>query len=188
MPNIDKVIEALWDKREASIYGADGKEYRVIFSRPGGFFDVSILDNLEPMGFITLKHENKGLYSIVNDTKINPHSSLANTPGHGIEVKEKFRKRGAGKALLSVGIGIIQRDWRLEQRGGEFKVIASDITNIGLGCYHNFGFTIKEGMAVSSCYYTDPDTVPEINILPKKVCFIKRLAKRLRRDLRGDSG
>ncbi len=183
MPNIDKVIEELWDKRETSIYGTSGKEYRVTFSRPSGFFDVAVFDKQEPMGFITLKHENNGLYSIVNDTKSNPHASLANTPGHGIEVKEKFRKRGIGKALLSLGIGIIQRDWRLEQRGGEFKVIASDITSSGLGCYHNFGFTVKQGMAVSSCYYSDPDTVPEINILPRKVCFIKRLAKRLRRDI-----
>jgi len=179
MPNIEKVIEELWNKGKAIILSTDGKEYTLAFSRPQDFFDIIIHYNLEPIGFITLKYENSGLYSIVNDTKCNPHSSFINTPGHGIEVKKNFRKRGIGKALLSIGIGIVQMDWRSQKGVGQFKVVASDITNIGLGCYHNFGFTIKEGMNVSSCYYTNPDTVPEINILPKKVSIIKRITKRI---------
>jgi hypothetical protein len=60
-------------------------------------------------------------------------------------------------------------------------VLATDITGLGIGCYQNFGFVIKDGMKVSSGYYANPDTVPEINILSRKVSFTKRLKKRLTR-------
>ena len=122
----------------------------------------------------------EGTYSIVNDTEINPHPLFINTPGHGIEIIGKFRKRGLGAALLSLGIGIVQRDWRYNAEDKKFMVLASDITSLGMGCYQNFGFTIEEGMQVSTGYYTNLDTVPEINILDRKAPFSKRLKKRLR--------
>ncbi|MBW2465969.1 MAG: GNAT family N-acetyltransferase [Deltaproteobacteria bacterium] len=181
MPYTSSVIDALWQERETTIPTNHDKQYKVVYSRPGNFFDIIISHDREPVGFITLKYEGEGTYSIVNDTQINPHPSFINTPGHGIEVKEKFRKRGFGAALLSLGIGIVQRDWQVNKKGGIFKVVASDITKQGLGCYKNFGFTIKEGMQVSAGYYTNPDTVPEISILQRKVFFTKRLKKRLQR-------
>ncbi len=180
--SIDKIILELWDNQETVIIANDGGECRITFSRPDDFFDIVIFNKLEPMGFITLKYESNGLYSIVNDTSANFHPSFINTPGHGIEVKTKFRKRGLGKALLSIGIGMVQKDWQVNPKDGRFKVTASDITKVGLGCYKNFGFTIKEGMAVSSCDYTDPENVPEINILPRKASFLTRLQKRLFRN------
>lgn len=180
MPSTDSVIDDLWNEREAMLTTSFGESYKILFSRPADFFDIVIASSFEPIGFITLKNEGAGTYSIVNDTKVNPHPSFINTPGHGIEVKNKFRKRGVGAALLSIGIGIVQEDWRLHNRGGDFKVVASDMTSQGLGCYQNFGFVIMEGMRVSSGYYTDTGSVPEINILPGRASFFRRLKTRLR--------
>ncbi len=179
MMSINSVIDELWEKRETTISTRHDKKYRIAYSRPGGYFDVVISNDREPIGFITLKYVGEGTYSIVNDIKINPHPSFINTPGHGIEVKGKFRKRGLGATLLSLGIGIVQRDWRYNAEDNKFMVLASDITSLGMGCYQNFGFTIEEGMQVSTGYYTNLDTVPEINILDRKAPFFKRFKKRL---------
>jgi ribosomal protein S18 acetylase RimI-like enzyme len=180
MPSTASLIDDLWNEGVAILTTSFGEKYKILFSRPADFFDIVIADSFEPIGFITLKNEGAGTYSIVNDTKVNPHPSFINTPGHGIEVKNKFRKKGVGAALLSIGIGIVQKDWRLNNRGGDFKVVASDITGQGLGCYQNFGFVIMEGMRVSSGYYNDSRTVPEINILAGRASFFKRLKTRLR--------
>ena len=178
--SIISVIDELWEKREAIISTRQDKKYRIVYSRPGGLFDLIISHYHEHIGFITLKYVGDGTYSIVNDTEINPHPLFINTPGHGIEIIGKFRKRGVGAALLSLGIGIVQRDWRYNAEDKKFMVLASDITSLGMGCYQNFGFIIEEGMQVSTGYYANPDIVPEINILDRKAPFSKRLKKRLR--------
>ena len=180
MTSTESVIDELWRVGETMLNTDSGEKYLITYSRPSGFLDVIFTSSTESVGFITIKYEGGGIYSIVNDTSVNPHSSLLNTPGHGIKVKNKFRKRGLGAALLSIGIGIAQRDWHARGMEGNFKIVASDITNEGLGCYQNFGFTIQEGMSVSSGYYMDSEHVPEINILPGRVSFFKRLRKRLR--------
>jgi len=73
----------------------------------------------------------------------------------------------------------VQRDCLEKSNTQSFKVLATDVTKLGLGCYHNFGFTIKEGLQVTAGYYTDPDHVPEIKILRKKASWLGRLKKRL---------
>lgn len=180
MPETDRVIRDLWKDGETAFTTTFGEKYTITFSRPADFLDIVLTGSSGPVGFITLKFEGEGTYSIVNDTEVNPHPTFINTPGHGVEVKTEYRKKGLGAALLSIGIGIAQQDWQAHDRGGIFQVVASDITNEGLGCYQNFGFTIKEGMRVSSGYYTASGKVPEINILPGRVSFLKRLKKRLR--------
>lgn len=179
MASVDEIIDTLWHKRKATI-STGHENLEVVLTRPGDFFDIVLSNAREPMGFITLKHEGKGRYSIVNDTKVNPHPTFANTPGHGIEVKKKYRKRGIGAALLSLGAGIAQRDYRTKKEEAQFEIIASDITGLGLGCYQNFGFQIKEGIRISQGYFNNPDRVPEINILKKKAAFFGRLKKRIR--------
>ncbi|MDH4317570.1 MAG: GNAT family N-acetyltransferase [Desulfobulbaceae bacterium] len=178
---IQDVLELLWRDSEVEIPAMEGRDYHIVYSRPAGFFDVVMTEESEPVGFITMKYEGEGVYSIVNETKKNPHPGFVNTPGHGIEVKEKFRKRGIGKALLSLGIGLVQRDWREHKKNeGRFTVVASDVTDSGLGCYQNFGFIVKEGMAVTKCFYVDSERVPELGILARRASFWKRLKKRLR--------
>jgi len=174
------IINQLWTSREALISTDAGDRYQAAFSRPHGFFDIIIANKRESIGFITLKYEGKGLYSIVNDTKINPHPSFINTPGHGIEVKKEYRKRGIGGALISLGVGMIKKDRETNKQSKRFLVVASDITSQGLGCYQKFGFTIREGMSVSAAYYKGPEIIPEINILPAKASFFKRLRVRLK--------
>lgn len=180
MSETDRVLDTLWDKNQTRLTTTTGESYFVSFSRPAEFLDIVIAFNKTPVGFVTLKYEGDGKYSIVNDTQVNPHPTFINTPGHGIEVKTEYRKKGLGAALLSIGIGIAQRDWKAGGRDGAFKVVASDITSDGMGCYQNFGFTIKEGMLVSEGYYSDSEKVPEVNILAGKAPFLKRLWKRLR--------
>ncbi len=179
MVNTTSIIDQLWESGEVVIPSKQ-KGYRVVFTRPDGFFDIVMDYDQELMGFITLKKEGNGIYSIVNDTTVNPHPSFINTPGHGIEVQEGYRKRGVGAALLSIGIGIVQHDWLSDHQPGNFNVIASDITSSGFGCYQNFGFVIEEGLSVSTGYYQHSDSVSEINILPRKAFILKRLKKRLR--------
>lgn len=174
------MLNALWRNSEMTLTCDDGTKYKIVFSRPHGFFDVIMFTESEPIGFITLKYEGDGIYSIVNETKKNLHPGFINTPGHGIEVIERFRKRGIGKALLSIGIGLTQRDWRENGKKGRFTVVASDVTNSGLGCYQNFGFIVQEGMAVTRCHYHDSEHIPKLRILPQKASFLKRLKKRLR--------
>ena len=180
MNSIQQLLGVLWRESASCVTCPDGKHYNITFSRPHDFFDVMMHEDCEPMGFITLKQEGGGVYSIVNETKTNPHPGFTNTPGHGIEVKERYRKRGIGKALLSIGIGLVQQDWREKGKPGEFTVVASDVTASGLGCYQNFGFIVKEGMAVTQCSYRETDYVPDFLILPKKASLLKRFKKRLR--------
>lgn len=174
------IVEQLWARHETLISTDHGAKYQVIFSRPHSFFDLIIADKRESIGFITLKDESKGIYSIVNDTEINFHPSFINTPGHGIEVKEKYRKRGIGGALISLGVGIIKKYRQANQKSKRFMIVASNITSEGLGCYRNFGFNVREGMSVSAAYYTNYKMMPEINILPARVSFLKRLRGRLK--------
>lgn len=147
MTDIQQVLDELWRDAKTTLPRGDGKKYTIVFSRHHGFLDVTMRDDgSESIGFITLKYESDGTYSIVNDTKTNPHLGFVNTPGHGIEVIEKYRKRGIGKALLSIGIGLAQRDWRFNMaEEGRFTVVASDVTDSGLGCYQNFGFIVRGG-------------------------------------------
>ena len=65
----NSVIDELLKEREATIPTRQDKKYRIVYSRPGGFFDVVISHDREPIGFITLKYLGEGTYSIVNDTK-----------------------------------------------------------------------------------------------------------------------
>lgn len=179
MTNTDEIIEKLWHEKKAFITTPDGEEFRGEFTNHAGFLDIVLSSESEPVGFITLKHEGKGTYSIVNDTKINPHPTFVNTPGHGLEVKKKYRKRSIGAALLSIGIGIAQRDFKTYWQDGIFKVVASDITHLGLGCYQHFGFQVRQGMLVSAGHYFNLECVPEINITKKKATRLTRLKKRL---------
>jgi len=179
MAFVNEIIDTLWHKQKVMI-PAGHESLEAVLTRPGNFFDIVLSNAREPMGFITLKHEGKGRYSIVNDTKVNPHPTFVNTPGHGIEVKKRYRKRGIGAALLSLGTGIAQRDYRTKKQEAQFEIIASDITGLGLGCYQNFGFKIREGIRISEGYFNNPNWVPEINILKKKAGFLRRLKKRIR--------
>ncbi|MDH3348309.1 MAG: GNAT family N-acetyltransferase [Desulfobulbaceae bacterium] len=179
MIDVQQVLELLWLESETIITGIEGKPYKIVFSRPQDFFDVVMFEEDQQVGFITLKYEGDGVYSIVNETKKNIHPGLINTPGHGIEVKKQYRKRGVGKALLSIGIGLVQRDWRKNKKEGRFTVVASDVTASGLGCYRNFGFIVREGMAVTHCHYMEEEKVPALCILDRKASFWKRFKMRL---------
>lgn len=179
MSKLSQTIETLWREKKALLTAEDGELFQASYSQPAGFFDIQIATAEETVGFISLKSEGD-IYAIVNDTARNFHPGFINTPGHGFEVKTKFRKRGIGAALLSLGIGIVRRDFEMSGKPGEFKVVAGDITGLGLGCYQNFGFKIMEGLQVSTGYFVDQDRIPEINILRSKVSRFQRLKKRLR--------
>ncbi len=179
MRSTDATIDQLWKKREGVISTDYGANYQVVFTRPQSFFDVIIYNDQDPMGFITLKDKGKGVYSIVNDTKTNLHPSFINTPGHGIEVKTKYRKRGIGGILINLALGMIQKERQANKQSKRFMIVASDITKEGLGCYRNFGFTVREGMRISAAYFVSPKTTPETNILQAKASFFKRLKVRL---------
>ncbi len=181
MQSTAEIIDQLWAQGKALISTNYGEKFQVVLSRPQNFIDVVISSNRETrIGFITLKDEGQGKYSIVNETQINYHPSFINTPGHGIEVNKKYRKRGIGGALISLGIGMIKKDRQAYKKSRRFMIVASDITNQGLGCYQHFGFTVREGMSVSAAYYMSCQPIPEINILANKVSPFKRLRSRLR--------
>jgi GNAT superfamily N-acetyltransferase len=175
------IIKKLWSEQQV-VFETDYEEkFEAVFSRPGGLFDVVIRSGNDPVGFITLKNEKEGLYSIVNDTAVNPHSTFVNTPGHGIEVKKQYRKKGIGAALLSLGIGIAQHDYLTKKSSAPFKVVATDISKLGLGCYRTFGFHIQEGLKISSGEYTSLHAVPDLNIRPWKMPLPLRLLKKFKR-------
>lgn len=180
MRDSDVLINTLWSEKKVVIETGYGEKFEAIFSRPHGFFDIVLSTPQEKVGFITLKHEKGGLYYIVNDTRLNPHPTFENNPGDGLEVKQKFRKRSIGAALLSLGIGVVQRDYKLMKEEEQFHVVASKMTYSGMGCYQNFGFHIDEGMWITSGTYYDLEHVPEIAIRKRKVSFWGRLKKRLR--------
>lgn len=173
------VIDTLWQEKKALLVNGYGESYEASFSRIEDHLDITLSQGNEPIGFIALKCEGGGRYSIVNNTRINPHPAITNTPGHGLAVREDFRKRGLGSALLSLGIGLAQKDFKEIKGTGRFEVLATDVTESGLGCYKNFGFKLLEGMTVTEGSYTDKDQVPGIIILRTKASFWGRLKKRL---------
>ncbi len=176
----DLIIDQLWKRGEVVFSTNYGEKFQVVFSRPHGFFDLVIANKREAMGFITLKDEGRGKYSIVNDTTVNFHPSFVNTPGHGIEVKKKYRKRGIGGVLINLAVSVIEKDRQAGKKSKRFMIVASDITNQGLGCYQKFGFVIREGMSVDAAYYMCPAELPALNILPVQASFFKRLCLRLK--------
>lgn len=177
----EEIIARLWSAQRVRFATDYDEEFIAVLSRPGGLLDVVIHSDAEPVGFITLKNEKEGLYSIVNDNALNPHLGFINTPGHGIEVKKKHRKKGIGAALLSLGIAMAQQDYKTRAASVPFKVVATDITPSGLGCYRSFGFHIKQGLKISAGEYTDPDSVPPIDIRPWKMPLPFRIIRRLQR-------
>jgi len=181
MPSTAEIIRKLWSEQQVVFETDYEEEFEAVFSRPGGLFDVVIRSVQEPVGFITLKNEKQGIYSIVNDTAVNPHPTFANTPGHGIEVKKSYRKKGIGAALLSLGIGMAQQDYQTKNTPVPFKVVATDISKLGLGCYRTFGFLIQEGIQVSTGEYTNLHAVPDVNIRPWKMPLPLRLIKKFKR-------
>jgi ribosomal protein S18 acetylase RimI-like enzyme len=176
-----EIIQKLWSEQQVRFETDYEEVFDAVFSRPGGLFDVVLRTSRESVGFITLKNERPGLYSIVNDTAINPHPTFVNTPGHGIEVRKKYRKKGIGAALLSLGIGMVQQDYLARETTAPFKVVATDITKLGLGCYRTFGFKIMEGIKISSGEYTHLHTVPAVDIRSWKMPLPLRLIKKLKR-------
>lgn len=179
VPDTPGVIDTLWRDRKALLVNGYNETYEALFSRIEDHIDILLSQDQEPIGFITLKLVRDGTYSIVNNSKINPHPTITITPGHGLAIKEDFRKRGLGSALLSLAIGIAQRDHKEKESTAKFEVLATDITESGYGCYNNFGFQIMEGMKVTEGRYTDRDQVPEIKILRTKASFWVRFKKRL---------
>jgi ribosomal protein S18 acetylase RimI-like enzyme len=177
---VAEIIQKLWTEQRVSFETDYEEEFKAVFSRPGDLFDVVLHQAREAVGFITLKNEKEGRYSIVNDLKINPHPSFDNTPGHGIEVKRKHRKKGIGGALLSLGIGMVQQDYKGKQPSAPFKVVATDITSLGLGCYRAFGFEIREGVKVSEGEYTNVHSVPELAIRSWKMPLLFRFIHKFR--------
>jgi ribosomal protein S18 acetylase RimI-like enzyme len=177
--NTQEIIDTLWQNKKAQLINGYGEKYEAAFSRIEDYLDIILCKESETVGFISLKIGEAGKYSIVNNAKLNRHPDISLTPGHGLAVKEKFRKRGLGAALLSLGIGIAQKDFKEKNSSGTFKVLATDITDSGFGCYKNFGFRILDGMTVSEGYYSDSDRVPEINFLRHTPSFWARLKKRL---------
>ncbi len=174
------IIDQLWKRGKVSFLTNYGERFQVVFSRPHGFIDLIIVNKREAMGFITLKDESRGKYSIVNDTAVNSHPSFVNTPGHGIEVKSKYRKRGVGGVLINLAVRLIEKDRLAGKKSKRFMIVASDITSQGLGCYQKFGFAIREGMSVNAAYYMCPAELPDLNILPLQAPFFKRLCLRLK--------
>jgi ribosomal protein S18 acetylase RimI-like enzyme len=181
MLSTEEIIKKLWSKQHVAFETDYEEAFEAVFSRPGGLFDVIIRSGQEPVGFITLKNEKEGLYSIVNDSAVNPHPTFANTPGHGIEVKKQYRKKGIGAALLSLGIGMAQQDYLTKSTPAPFMVVATDITKLGLGCYRTFGFHIQEGIKVSTGEYTNLHAVPDLNIRSWKMPLPLRLIKKFKR-------
>jgi len=181
MTPTDEIIKTLWEVGEVVFETDYEEEFRAQFSRPGGLFDVVLYSSSnDAMGFLTLKEEREGFYSIVNDTAVNSHTGFVNTPGHGIEVLKKYRKKGIGGALLSLGIGVVQQHYVTRKSSAPFRVVASDITKLGLGCYRTFGFLVTEGVTVSTGEYTEVKTVPDIDMRPWKMPFPLRFIRRLR--------
>lgn len=179
---VNEIINTLWTEQHVLFETDYDEEFTAVLNRFPNFFDVVLYSKgrKDAMGFITLKNEKEGRYSIVNDTTANAHPTFTNTPGHGIEVKKKYRKKGIGGALLSMGIGIAQRHYITGKPQAPFRVVATDISKLGLGCYRNFGFDIKEGFTVSTGEYTDLQDVPELEIRPWKMPFLLRFFRRFR--------
>jgi GNAT superfamily N-acetyltransferase len=182
MASVNELIETLWTEHSVLFETDYEEEFTVVLNRIQVFFDIVLYskDCKDAMGFLTLKNEKEGLYSIVNDTAVNPHPTFVNTPGHGIEVKKKYRRKGIGGALLSLGIGVVQRHYKTARPPAPFRVVATDISKLGLGCYRSFGFDIKEGFKVSMGEYTDLQEVPELGIRPWKMPFLLRFFRRFR--------
>ncbi len=177
--NVNEIIDRLWCDKKAKFSTGYGEKFEAVFTQKDGFFYVVLSNDEEAIGFAAMKDEGEGRYSIVNDSSVHPHPGFAGIPGYGLVVKEKYRKRGFGAALLSLCIGVVQQDFKEKKENKQFEVLATDITRLGLGSYKNFGFQIKDGLQVTVGHYLQDDKIPEIVILQKKVPKLKRFIKRL---------
>lgn len=162
-----RVVSELWEKHFARLV-LPGKDYlkspmlkfNVLY---GKLLDVVMFNWEENIGYINLMRD-KNSYKILNQWELNHHPGFIPSRGIGIEVKKSHRKKGIGPALLSIGIGLAQLDFRA-QNLPKFCVRGDGITNREK-FYEEFGFRIEKDEKNKKTYavYTDPNSVPEFKI------------------------
>ncbi|HLD19146.1 MAG TPA: GNAT family N-acetyltransferase [Candidatus Nanoarchaeia archaeon] len=95
-------------------------------------------------------------------------NQIEEAAGFGVAVSPDYRRRGIGHALLSLVIGLAQRDFQQEDID-PFEAVARSIDG-NEKFYQEFGFEISRepglfpGMFVNNGIYRDPSYVPPINI------------------------
>lgn len=163
-PSINTLLDELWKSGQAPIH-LSGSDFTAAYKRTrAGAINVTIAEGDTLVGYATLHRDDRGWYQVVHYPDIDGvFPGLKNGFGVGIEIRPEYRGRHAGHALLSLGVGLAQREF--EKRGWlNFEVRAN-----GLGdredFFRKFGFAIaRHDLGGKRPYsvgvYTNPTSVP----------------------------
>ena len=181
---INEIVDELWLRREISIPNRDNT-FRVTLKDLGEeYLDIYMRGTNpdEGIGFITMQSRESGVYEIRNSLWIKMHPDCEDLLGNGIEVSPLYRGMGFGDALLSIGIGTAQRDYKSKQTDKPFEVRVNGINpDLAKKVYEPFGFVIN---SPNTATYTNADAVLELNLNLKLISVADRvryLIKRLER-------
>jgi len=182
--HITEVIAELWERKETIIRAGDMNMEATLKQPFDNWFDIMLRNGTtgEIIGYITLTRRDEGIYDIITHPGIVQHPEFGNTY-IGMEVNKKYQHRGFGQALLSLGVGVVQRDFKKRGGRGKFEVLATGLGGINLIPHKPFGFEIfdpplygflPQVQAESNGFkiydpsprgrYTNPHKVPEIMI------------------------
>ena len=178
---INEIVDELWLRRETSIPNRDNT-FRVTLKDLGeGYLDIYMRGTNpdEGIGFITMQSRESGVYEIRNSLWIKMHPDCEDLLGNGMEVSPLYTGMGFGNALLSIGIGITQRDYKSKQTDKPFKVRANGINpDLAKKVYEPFGFVIDSS---NSATYTNADAVPELKLNLKPIFVADRVGYLIKR-------
>ncbi len=160
---IDHLIDELWKNSFVELQTVNGV-FEVVFTKPADYLDIVVKDSGKSVGFVSLLGE-RGIssYRLINYPLVNPHPGFTNGLGVAIEVLDSYRGRNIGSALLSLGIGVAQRDFKNQNGLKSFQVVATGINKVQ-DFYKRFGFHVSDVGGSLVAIYDDSFRVPEINM------------------------
>lgn len=132
----NETIDQLYKNHEEQIR-TDKSLYKVQLEIDENVFDTQIWDGKTLVGYCTISKDKRGFYNLVGYPLGIDHPGLDG--GWAVEVHKDFEDRNIGHALLSFGIGIVQRDFK---ENGGMDVFEVRVAGLGdrVEFYKQFGF------------------------------------------------
>ena len=163
--SVEEIVDELWLNKETLIpVGSNDLVNVSLELMPNDWFRIMMNhhDKGTKVGYVMVKRKDDGRYDLMNNPRIIPDPQFSGGY-YGIEVNPNYQRRSFGTALLSLGIGIAQRDFIDRGATGNFRFELMAMTgDLSDKFYRNFGLDIYD--PPNKGRYTKLDKVPELKI------------------------
>jgi ribosomal protein S18 acetylase RimI-like enzyme len=165
MTETQKIIDTLWQEGRAKLPDPMNPETTAYLDRTRErVLDILIVMDppykAEQVGFITLSKKFPGLYQMWASKDMHPLIPAYDNVGLAVRPEYQFRKFGT--TLISLGLGIAQKETQ-EEGSNQFLVFGKDPTPDAIKLYSKAGFKITH-YPEGRVDYDSLDIVPKIQI------------------------